>query len=152
MSSIDAALAFAHDVTLVKNEADLADLLRQICGELGCSWFALIHHVDFLAAPHRGVRVHNCPEDLAEWFDARRLGTSDSVHRASQRSMTVFPWHNLSAYDAPRPGDDLILAEARRHGIGDGITVPAHVPGEAHGSVSFACASQKRLAIELVAV
>ncbi len=27
-----------------------------------------------------------------------------------------------------------------RHGIGDGVTVPAHLPGEAHGSVSFAWA------------
>jgi LuxR family quorum-sensing system transcriptional regulator CciR len=37
-----------------------------------------------------------------------------------------------------RPEDEVILAAARRHGIGDGLTVPAHLPGHAHGSVSFA--------------
>ena len=37
-----------------------------------------------------------------------------------------------------RPEDELILSEAQRHGIGDGLTIPAHVPGEIHGSVSFA--------------
>jgi LuxR family quorum-sensing system transcriptional regulator CciR len=31
-----------------------------------------------------------------------------------------------------------ILDLARSHGIGEGFTVPAHVPGEAHGSCSFA--------------
>src|SRR3546814_9052642 len=49
--------------------------------------------------------------------------------------MSGFLWHNMKT---ERPEDDMILAEARRHGIGDGLTVPAHLPGHAHGSVSFA--------------
>src|SRR3546814_4718977 len=64
--------------------------------------------------------------------------SSDPVHRASQRSRAGFLWHDMRRYDAPRPGDETILAEAERHGIGDGLTVPAHIPGDAHGSVSFA--------------
>src|SRR3546814_1244416 len=67
-----------------------------------------------------------------------RFRSSDPVHRASQRSRAGFLWHDMRRYDAPRPGDETILAEAERHGIGDGLTVPAHIPGDAHGSVSFA--------------
>lgn len=138
MPTIDAAHAFALDVTRVKDKAGLADLLREACADMGCSWFALSHHIDFLAAPERGVRVHNYPEDWARWFDQRRLGVTDPVHRASQRSMAGFLWHDMARYDAVRPTDSEILDEARRHGIGDGLTVPAHLPGDAHGSVSFA--------------
>lgn len=123
---------------LVEDEAGLAILLKDVCKRLGCAWFALSHHVDFLAAPDRGIRVHNYPEEWALWFDRRRLGVADPVHRASQRSAAGFLWHNMARYDPPREGDAEILAEARRHGIGDGLTIPAHIPGEAHGSISFA--------------
>lgn len=140
MPTIDAAHAFALDVSRVKNDVGLADLLQDVCVRMGCSWFALSHHIDFLAAPEKGVRVHNYPEDWARWFDARRLGLSDPVHRASQRSMAGFLWHEMAHRETARPGDELVLAEARKHGIGDGLTVPAHLPGEAFGSVSFAWA------------
>lgn len=138
MPTMDAAHAFALDVMRVKDKAGLADLLREACGRMGCSWFALSHHIDFLAAPEKGIRIHNYPDDWARWFDERGLGLSDPVHRASQRSMAGFLWHDMTRYDRPRSGDEFILAEAERHGIGDGLTVPAHLPGDAFGSVSFA--------------
>lgn len=135
---MDAAHAFALDVARVKDKAGLAGLLQEACTRMGCSWFALSHHLDFLAAPDRGVRIHNYPEEWAHWFDERRLGATDPVHRASQRSMAGFLWRNMKPLSGDRPDDEMVLAEARRHGIGDGLTVPAHLPGDAHGSVSFA--------------
>lgn len=140
MPMMDAASAFAFDVMRVKDAAGISDLLADLCGRLGCRWFALSHHVDFLAAPARGVRIHNYPEDWAFWFDQRRLGLSDPVHRASRRGLAGFFWHDYARYTKLRSEDELIFAEARRHGIGPGLTVPAHLPGEAHGSVSFAWA------------
>jgi LuxR family quorum-sensing system transcriptional regulator CciR len=137
MPTMDVAQSFALDVLKVKDAAGLADLLGGICDRLGCRWFALSHHIDFLAAPDRGVRIHNYPEEWARWFDERRLGLSDPIHRASQNSHAGFLWHDFAQYTARRPDDAVILAEARRHGIGSGVTVPAHLPGEGHGSVSF---------------
>src|SRR3546814_16703389 len=99
-------------------------------------WSSDVCSSDLLAAPDKGVRVHNYPEEWAYWFDQNRLGPSDPVHRASQRSRAGFLWHDMRRYDAPRPGDETILAEAERHGIGDGLPVPAHIPGDDHGSVS----------------
>lgn len=138
MPTIDAARAFAQDVMCVDDEAGLADLLHAVCDRLGCSWFALSHHIDFLAAPEKGIRLHNYPAEWARWFDDNRLGLSDPVHRASQRRMAAFLWRDMAGFAAQRPQDEEILAAAQRHGIGDGLTVPAHLPGEAHGSVSFA--------------
>ncbi len=138
MPTIGAAQVFANNVRQVKSRQGLADLLREACALMGCSWFALSHHVDFLAAPENGVRVHNYPDDWANWFDERGLGLTDPIHRKSQRSMEGFLWREMSANDTSRPTDAEILGEALRHGIGDGLTVPAHLPGEAYGSVSFA--------------
>ena len=138
MLTIDAAHAFVLEISQVKNAADLAALLLEACACIGCSWFALSHHIDFLAASGKGVRVHNYPEDWACWFDERRLGLSDPVHREIQRSMAGFLWHERIHRKAARPGDEMILAEARRHDIGDGLTVPTNLAGEAFGSVSFA--------------
>jgi len=138
MPTMDAAHAFALDVSHVKDRAALADLLSEACRAMGCSWFALSHHVDFLAAPDRGIRIHNYPEEWAHWFDERKLGVTDPVHRASQRSSAGFLWHDMKPLAGERREDEMILGEALRHGIGDGLTVPAHIPGDAHGSVSFA--------------
>ncbi len=122
---------------MVRDASALADILTEACARLGCAWFALSHHIDFLAAPGKGVRLHNYPEDWARWFDERRLGISDPVHRASHRRAAGFLWHDMEKFSAPRAGDEDILARARRHDIWDGLTIPAHLPGEAHGSVSF---------------
>lgn len=138
MPTPDAALRLAADAMSAASEDALVDILLEACRRMGCSWFALTHHIDFLAAPEKGVRITNYPEDWARWFDERGLGTSDPVHRASHRRMAGFLWHDMTNFSAARPGDEAILARARRHGIHDGLTVPAHLPGEAHGSVSFA--------------
>ena len=102
MPTIDAAHTFALDVSRVKDKAGLADLLQEACRMMGCSWFALSHHIDFLVAPERGVRVHNYPEEWAHWFDEQRLGVTDPVHRESQRNMSGFLWHNMKT---ERPED-----------------------------------------------
>src|SRR3546814_15293322 len=120
MPAVDAAHSFACDVVRGRDREGLADLLQDACARMGCSGFALSHHIDFLAAPDRGVRVHNYPEEWALWFDEQRLGVTDPVHRESQRSMSGFLWHNMKT---ERPEDDMILAEARRHGIGDGLKI-----------------------------
>ncbi|WP_447763433.1 LuxR family transcriptional regulator [Sphingopyxis panaciterrae] len=143
MPSFDAAHAFALDVMRVEDETGLSDLLRDVCSMIGCSWFALSHHIDFLAAPEKGIRVHNYPPEWAGWFDQRRLGLTDPVHRAAQCRLSGFLWHDMFDFLATRPQDGEILNQARRHGIGDGLSVPAHLPGEAHGSVSFAWAPRE---------
>lgn len=138
MPSLGTAHMFALEAMHARDEAALRDLLHEVCAWLGCSWFALSHHVDFLAAPDRAIRLHNYPADWARWFDERRLGLSDPIHRESQHRLAGFLWHEIPTRAAARPEDAEIWARARRHGIGDGLSLPAHLPGESHGSVSFA--------------
>ena len=138
MPKLDAVHRLKAQIINVASEESLADILAEACTAMGCSWFALSQHVDFLARPNRAVRVHNYPEDWARWFDEHGLGVNDPVHRASQRRAAGFLWHEMTAFSPPRRGDRAILARARNHGIYGGLTIPTHIPGEAHGSVSFA--------------
>lgn len=140
MLSFDSARGIALDFMNVRDRGDLHDMLVETCRHLGCSFYALSHHVDFLGSPGTGLRIHNYPGDWAEWFDRERLGLTDPVHRASQRTSAGFAWHNVPKMIDLRASDREIFSRAKRHGIGDGLTIPAHVPGDAHGSCSFAWA------------
>jgi LuxR family transcriptional regulator, quorum-sensing system regulator CciR len=141
--------AFVRDVRDLASEDELAGALADVAGDLGLRYFALTHHVD-VRRNSAGVRIHNYPAGWAEWFDEHSLGTSDPVHRASNLTSVGFSWSKLPEMIALTDQDRRILDLARREGIGDGFTVPAHVPGEAHGSCSFACGPGEPFAEEHV--
>jgi LuxR family quorum-sensing system transcriptional regulator CciR len=129
--------AFVRDIRELKTETELADALGHVTAELGFRYFALTHNVD-VRKSSSAIRMHNYPAGWESWFDAQGLGIADPVHRASHMTSVGFVWSRLGEMIALTPADRRILDAARREGIGDGLTIPAHVPGEAHGSVSFA--------------
>lgn len=130
--------AFVRDVGHVKCESDLAELLAEISGEMGFSFFALTHHVDIRQAPEPAIRLSNYPSDWVDFFDDQKLGVSDPVHRASHLTSVGFAWSRLPTLVQLTPSDHRILELAAHRGIEDGFTIPAHVPGESNGSCSFA--------------
>jgi LuxR family quorum-sensing system transcriptional regulator CciR len=129
--------AFVRDVRDLRTEAELAEALSEVTLDLGFRYFALTHHVD-VRKTGTAIRIHNYPRDWEKWFDDQGLGAIDPVHRASHMTSVGFPWSRLDQMIPLTARDRQVLEAARREGIGDGVTVPAHVPGEAHGSVSFA--------------
>lgn len=130
--------AFVQDLAAARGEAELAGLLGGLAEDMGFAYFALAHHVDIPTAPQPAIRVHNYPEGWQEYFDDKRLGRVDPVHRASHRTSVGFAWSRLTDLIELTGKDREVLQEASRRGIGDGFTIPAHVPGEANGSCSFA--------------
>jgi LuxR family quorum-sensing system transcriptional regulator CciR len=130
--------AFVRDVSGVASEAELAALLEEISAEMGFDYFALTHHVDIRQAPQPAIRLHNYPQHWVEYFDDQKLGPSDPVHRASHLTSVGFTWSKLPQMIHLTPRDRLVLEQAGSNGIGEGFTVPAHVPGESNGSCSFA--------------
>jgi len=140
--------AFVRDVGGVASEDELAGLLQEICAEMGFNYFALTHHVDIRQAPQPAIRLHNYPSGWAEWFDDQRLGGADPVHRASNLTSVGFAWSKLPQMIHLTPRDRRVLEQAGCNGIGDGFTVPAHVPGESNGSCSFATRTGKAVVEE----
>jgi LuxR family quorum-sensing system transcriptional regulator CciR len=136
----DRVEAFVRDVRELQTEEALAGALADVSRDLGFRYFALTHHLD-VRRSSAAIRIHNYPEGWAEWFDEQSLGATDPVHRASNVTSVGFAWSRLPDMIVLSADDRRILDLARCQGIGDGFTVPAHVPGEAHGSCSFACAA-----------
>ena len=134
----------------VETEAGLADLLAGVTRELGFRYFALTHHVDIRRHPDRAIRLLNYPAEWVEYYDAHSLGVSDPVHRASHVTTLGFPWSKIPRLISLTQYDHEILERGGKNGIGDGFTVPAHVPGESHGSCSFANPAGEPLPEELL--
>jgi LuxR family quorum-sensing system transcriptional regulator CciR len=143
--------AFVRDVRELETEAALAGALADVSRDLGFRYFALTHHVD-VRRSSAAIRIHNYPDGWAEWFDDQGLGAIDPVHRATNVTSVGFIWSKLPEMIALTDKDRRVLELARREGIGEGFTVPAHVPGEAHGSCSFACLTGERFADEHLAL
>jgi len=132
--------AFVAEARDLRTEEELAQAIASVAKDLGFRYFALTHHVDVRRSAC-AVRLHNYPTAWADWFDDQGLAGIDPVHRASNLTSVGFAWSSLSEMLVLTADDRKLLEAARRSGIGEGFTVPAHVPGEAHGSCSFACAS-----------
>jgi DNA-binding CsgD family transcriptional regulator len=131
---------FIEAIAASTGSDELAAALAAMTLRMGFSFYALTHHVDILRRPEWAIRLHNYPDQWADYFDRNRLGVSDPIHRASQLTSIGFAWKRLPGMISLTPADHRVLSLARDQGIGDGFTVPAHVPGEAHGSCSFAVA------------
>jgi DNA-binding CsgD family transcriptional regulator len=125
-------------IDAVASTDDLKLAMIDISAMLGFEYFALTHHVDVLRSASQPIRLHNYPERWALYYDAEGLGVSDPVHRASHVTSAGFCWSHMPGMIPLTPGDRKVLALGRENGVGDGFTVPAHVPGEACGSCSFA--------------
>lgn len=132
------AMQLACIVETVDSADDLAAAMAAIAVDLGFQYFALGHHVDVAAAGAAAIRLHNYPQGWADYYDRNALGVSDPVHRASHVTSVGFRWSQMAAMIPLTATDLQILALGRAQGIGNGFTVPAHVPGEARGSCSFA--------------
>lgn len=152
MSLTRIAEDFSQAVESASTSEELAEILGGFCREVGFRHFALTHHVDIPRAPRPAIRLHNYPSGWEEWFDAQRLGPSDPVHRASHMTSSGFLWSQLPAMIRLTPRDRRILERARRAGLGEGFTVPAHVPGESTGSCSFVAGQSMAARRELCAL
>ncbi len=135
----DRVEAFVRDAAQLRTEGELAEALAELTSDLGFRYFALTHHIDPLERSEL-VRIHNYPDGWERYFDDMGLGPSDPVHRASQLTSVGFAWSDLARMIDLTDLDRSILNLARLEGIGEGYTIPAHVPGEANGSCSFATA------------
>lgn len=126
------------------SRVQIESILIDVCHQMKCRYFALTQHADFLDTP-RSLRIHNYPDSYADWFDEHRLGVSDPIHRASHKTVAAFMWRDVGQMIALTRRDHEVLTRAHDHGIGEGLTVPAHLPGDTLGSCSFAAKTGSRL-------
>jgi LuxR family quorum-sensing system transcriptional regulator CciR len=130
---------------------DVADLpalsthLEDAGRELGFRYFALVHHVSLRRSSPRLIESSNYPPVWSELFVGRNFFVNDPVLHASQRTAAAFAWHDVGRLVPLKPRHRDILEQSRREGLGEGITIPANVPGEPNGSCSFATRAGRAL-------
>lgn len=144
MTLLDLVGKFYDSIDLIDSHDSLFTALAAICAQAGFPFFAITPHANFSNDDPDCVRIHNYPSDWVGYFDANGLGARDPVHRASQLRGAAFSWSSLATLLPLTAEDHDILARARCAGIGDGYTVPFHVPGEYSGSCSFAVSPRAR--------
>jgi LuxR family quorum-sensing system transcriptional regulator CciR len=123
---------------------DLNALAVDAVGALGFDFFGIVHHVRFGVPDQGHVHLYLYPE---EWIaEIRDMGRPpDPVFRAAEQTACGFRWDRLNRIIRPTPRERRHLDQAARHGVGNGFTVPNHVPGEAPGSSNFGCRSDREL-------
>jgi LuxR family quorum-sensing system transcriptional regulator CciR len=133
---------FVRQAAKARSMSGLRSLIQGACEELRFDYFALVHHIRFGRPTSQHVRLTNYPP---EWIASirQRDRVSDPVLRMAERTSTGFRWQELKTLTKLSDQDRAVLAQAARHGIGEGFTVPNHIPGEAFGSCHFAVAVGK---------
>src|SRR3546814_9660796 len=73
---------------------------------------------------------------ISDW--SSDVCSSDLILLASHQTNVGFAWDDIGDLINVTAQHREITSDTRRAGIGNGFTVPAHVPGEANGSCNFA--------------
>jgi DNA-binding CsgD family transcriptional regulator len=136
---------FADALSNVGNQPQLKIELENVAAKMGFDYYALANHVDLRAIGITPLLLHNYPDSWADFYLEEELGPIDPVRRTSHRTSRGFRWSQIDRHISLSARDRSILAAGDAHGIGDGYTIPAHVPGEVSGSCSFVVPSGKPL-------
>jgi len=126
------------EISDVDNVAQLHSALSNCVELMGFDHFALAYDQRMQGVFNDNILVHDYPESWAKVYVGFELAGTDPIRRASERSMTGFEWRHLEQYIPLTRSDRQMLFIGKENGIGDGYTVPRHLPGEASGSCTFA--------------
>lgn len=136
---------FASELIDVRSAADLDRCLAQVTGRLGFDHFALSLELRSGSREAPGLLLHDYPEEWAKVYVGFDLAGQDPVRRACDKSFIGFAWGKLDKLIPLTRGDRQMLAVGRECGIGDGYTVPRHLPGLARGTCTFAVCPERQL-------
>jgi len=128
---------FAKRCEQCQSPNDLLLETEAVARELGFSRLAMVHGMWFRQPSQRLIRLDNFG-DWAEIFITRKYYLNDPALLSAQRTNNAFAWHQMSKLIPFGHRQSKVLAEARRHGLRAGFTVPIGVMGEPHGCCSFA--------------
>lgn len=136
-----AVRAFFADYRHYREMAELHQALGDVTKALGFCYFALLHHAHPAQSNSLLVHLHNYPPDWASRYVEEQLYRNDPVLEACSRTNVGFSWDEIDTLIRMTPRLRFTIDSAQESGLGNGFTVPAHVPGEPLGSCSFVTAA-----------
>lgn len=131
---------------------EISIVLGLVARNLGFTFHALVHHVDFTRPPDEFLFLQNYPPAWVSAYARSGLYRYDPAQRLAATRPASFAWADLG-HVTPLSRDELRLMEAaRRAGLGEGFTVPLHALGERAASCSFACEAGACLPVAVLPV
>lgn len=143
MNSYHDVQAAVRDVRAAASLAALAAALAAATSSMQFDYFALSQRLPGNAgasALSDRLLLANFPDHWIDRFSSQNRIADDPVRLASERSITPFVWSELGRIVQLTGRHRSMMTLARSIGIGDGYSVPIHVPGQASGLVSFVIA------------
>lgn len=140
------------EVSAVNTNAQLSDAMARVKRRLDFDHFALAYEHRTLSASRTSILLHDYPDAWAKTYIEFELAGNDPVRRACERTMMGFALHDLSRLIPLTRGDLQMLSVGAANGIGDGYTVPRHLPGYASGSCTFAVGPGREMPMHMLPV
>lgn len=137
MSMLADVQDFVRIANRVTDMKELQSLLEGATRELGFDYFALVHHVNIYQTKGNIVFLFDYPSAWADIIDRKGYFMDDPVHIACEKSAAPFTWADLSNMISLTDRQREMLAAAKLAGLGEGFTIPIHIPGEYTGSCTF---------------
>lgn len=134
---ISFAEEFAEQLVHVDCRNDLHEMLAEASQHLGFDHFALSLEARKCDGDETEILLHDYPDEWAKVYINFDLAGQDPVRRACDRAFGGFAWDDIEHLIPMTRGDRQMLAVGRECGIGNGYTVPRHLPGFARGTCSF---------------
>lgn len=129
---------FASELMNITSSRQLCDALDDVARQLGFDHFALSLELRSGSIKTQGLLLHNYPAEWAKVYVGFDLAGQDPVRRACDKTFIGFAWESIRQIIPLTRGDRRMLRIGRECGLGDGYTVPRHLPGLARGSCTFA--------------
>src|SRR5690554_87031 len=139
------AQEFGASLFDIETANELKDALKQASQRMGFDHFALSLEARTSDDADTQMLLHDYPDEWAKVYTSFDLAGRDPVRRACDKAFGGFTWERIDQLIPMTRGDRQMLAVGRECGIGDGFTIPRHLPGMARGTFTFAVAPDKGL-------
>jgi DNA-binding CsgD family transcriptional regulator len=137
MRTISLVNELSTEFTEITDEATLRHALAMASRRMGFDHFALSFTPRGRGHRRAGVLVHDYPDEWASVYVNFDLAGADPVRRACDKALGGFAWPSMDQMIPMTRRDRQMLGVGQECGIGNGYTVPRHLPGDASGSCTF---------------
>ena len=129
---------FFEAASAARSAAELKTLIEGVASELGFEYVAVLHSLSLFRRSPWLIRYDTYPDGWDKRLLRRGPKIIDPILLIARRRLSAFLWSDVLDQVRLSPVQQSVLTEAYRYGIRQGITIPANVPGEPEGSISFA--------------
>lgn len=122
----------------VKEIHELKGIMEAVANEIGCRFWALVHHDD-LTVPRPGlVDLKHYPAAVVRRLTQERRLRRDPIIRGCLFADSAFVWSDLPSIIELDSNDHAAMAFGAKWGLNEGISVPSCLLGDCIGSCTFA--------------